>query len=54
MLDAWVIEELRRKEREKLVEERIQLPLEAPRQMPVTDAPPRREDTERGVAIIPL
>jgi len=51
MLDAYVIEEIRRREREKTRDDRPSIELPIPGPQP-DDAPPKERDDEGGVVII--
>lgn len=51
MLDSYIIDAIRRQERER--DQRAQLEIRAPDPHPVEDTTPE-EEAERGVVIIPL
>lgn len=53
MLPAWIIEGIRRRE-EKERENRVELPLKAPRPPEDEVSPPPPDDNERGVFQIDL
>jgi hypothetical protein len=54
MLDAYVIEEIRRRDRDKSRDDRpvVELPLPQPARRPDRDETPSRDDDDRGVVII--
>lgn len=50
MLDAWLIEELKRKEEGKQVQIPLYIDIEPPQEYPIHEESP--EDKDRGVVII--